>query len=1000
MGKLKIILSLIYLGALYIIPYADIDVAGLLAGSVFGNLGKIPILGLPFKAISKFLTIFPYVNEIYITKLSKMQAIVFGILVLIPYVDLEGVRFLEKIGLKQMKIFQFAKGTKGAKAAKTAAKHGDEVAHEGRKELLRHGGSDHGESSEGAQRRGQRGRGRQGQQNPGNQGKRLMTDGGQPVEDDSGEDSSITDSLSFGMSMFGGSDTFTLEFRSGGVSDYNPGDGDDYDHDLEKHDEVEVKYNDDEGTLEAVDGDLAVGNWWNDEEGSSVQIEKRDGDFVPAPMDRQKVKRLAGVEEDSDSSGGSGRSGGSDGGNGGSGGSGRFGTDGGNGGGSSPGINEGTMKAVGALALVVGLIGFLYFSGWGQQLGDAAGLTSTGIDTDTQMRAVEGIIQKIQCFGSAACFRQWQMNNTEKPGSEEVGERYQLKIENFDVNDGYTLDVNRRKAESNIPVGFSVYNPRNGLKGITAEDVKYRISILGPDSDSDNPICTSGEPGDEWNELGGQFSDDNEIMPGGFATPDQELNNLNLGNCGVLQPALGINRKVELQVKYDYSSQATLYVDAMSWENLQSLGERPEFKKSETADTPVQSYVNAESPIVYRENDGDRVSDQFQVKLGFETDENNLMYRIKPGSIKFYDSSETVHVADTRCELDAPSSGNEYTVKKSTKEYLDRRVDKDDPSTWFDSVSGPSPIRCTLELEDDGRGISPTGETLNMRIEGDYTVMFEEEFTEFEIKNSACEDLGTYNCPLLLPKSEAEDSDYSNILSECSSDATVDAGNGCDVRMTSGVWHTIVGPVNAKSVDGEIEEGEAALKWEDFATNWATSGDKTTVFNAVEDAEGMDGIEDPITEPEFEGSNCPEGEDGVDGCPEKSRFGLPTDTKEDFKKLEDEYPYLVIERESDESAADIKIGEIDTDTAICTDSLTDRNIKEAVHDYLADHADSRSSDFQQLLWGQVKTGNCKSGFLEGLYDDVNIFNDGYEERKSNCETFMYAEGGDGECFVP
>ena len=980
MGKiLRFIKETIGYGIYGLIPYVDLDLFGFLYGTLnIGFFGKLP-----------------FVEPIDARQLSWFKRILLTVYILVPYIDLDWVKFfrLHQIpGIK--KVLAFSQAKKGSAAStvakntsKKTRKYAKTAGHHGKKHARR-------EAEDRGEEYMEEARGRPQQQG------RAMTDGGQP-QGGSGEDSSsgISNSLNMGF-LGGGSDSFTMRFRSSASIN----------SEHEKGDEIEAEYNEEEGSLEAVDGELEEGTWeLPDHDRQMVSVEKVHGEFEPSPGSEYAVEEAAGLEDDGDDSGGmiGGSSGGNgSGGNGDGGDSGRLMTDGGSpggGGGSGIQMNEGTMKAAGALVAVLGIVAFLWFSGWGQQASEQAGLASVGLDFDSQMRQVQGVFKRLQCMGSAACFRQWQMNNTEQPGSEDVGERYALQIDNFNVNDGYTLDVNRRTANTTVPVGFSVYNPRNGLKGITAHDVEYRVSILGPDNDQGDPICQT----EGWNDLGGQFSDGNAILPGGFATPSQTLENLNIGNCGLLQPALGIDRKVELQVKYDYSSQATLYVDAMSWENLQSLGERPSTKESETADTPVQSYVNAESPIVYRQEGNQRTSDHFEVQLGFTTEQNNLKYRIDPDSIKFYDSTETERVGGSRCQLSEDGGNDQFTVTEATSDYLNRRVDPEDPSSWFDSVTGPSPIRCTMQLSDP-QGISPTGETLTMRVEGNYTVMFEESFTEFEITNTACENLGTYNCPLLITKEEKQNNaEYSEVYSRCDSDIRIDAQNGCDIRKFDGNWEVITGPINAKGVDGDIEEGEVALTWSTFISDWAEQREidvsswfgindgesvvATTTFNAVDNDLSI--AEDPITDPDWEDANCG---DGNERCPEKSRFGLPIDEKENFLNLENRYPYLAITRDG-EGNADIVINEVDADKMICEDSTG--NVEKAVYQYLTDHASSRDADFQHVLWGQITTGDCSSGALEQVYDTLNPFNEGYEERKGNCDTFMYVDGGDGSCFV-
>jgi len=97
---------------------------------------------------------------------------------------------------------------------------------------------------------------------------------------------------------------------------------------------------------------------------------------------------------------------------------------------------------------------------------------------------------------------------------------------------------------------------------------------------------------------------------------------------------------------YDYSSQSTLQVQAMSRQNMLSLEERPRFKDSQTADTPVKTYVSVESPITYRDNTetGSAESSVFGLRVGFDTGQRDIKYRVHPEGFRLYDSSETLDV--------------------------------------------------------------------------------------------------------------------------------------------------------------------------------------------------------------------------------------------------------------------------------------------------------------------------------------------------------------------
>lgn len=486
---------------------------------------------------------------------------------------------------------------------------------------------------------------------------------------------------------------------------------------------------------------------------------------------------------------------------------------GGNSGGSSSGSGSFIKKIlmIGGPILIAMLL--LGGSGYLSLASSEVGYQAAGLDMPAIGATVAQGVKTAECFGDAACVRQWQFNNTQRPGSEEVGQEYKLNIDNFDVNDGFPLDVANRKKGDRVPIDFSVYNPRHGLKGIEARNVAYRIGVydnLG--SVTGLPECQTG-----WKPLGGEYADNDfgengTILPGGFATPLGTHSDLTLENCSLLQPALGIKRRIKLQIAYDYSSQSTLQVQAMSNENMRSLEERPSFKKSQTADTPVKTYVNVESPITYRVNeDGGAESSVFGVRLGFETGQRDIKYRVDTEDFQLYDSGQTVDVETSdavdseviSCEDLRSQGGNRYTFSEDMTEYLSSRQS----GSWFESKSGPSPARCSMVLENPG-SISPTGETLTFRIDANYTVMLEEIVGGFKIQNSRCE---RFACPMLVPESH-EGVEDGGLISKCDTRKRVDANNGCGARMGEDWRNVGIDYALNSSIDSIIEQGETAYK--------------------------------------------------------------------------------------------------------------------------------------------------------------------------------------------
>ncbi len=487
----------------------------------------------------------------------------------------------------------------------------------------------------------------------------------------------------------------------------------------------------------------------------------------------------------------------------------------------SGGGSGGSSSLIKKLLMIGGpivIVMFLLGSGYADLLANQAGFQVAGLDMPNIGATVAQAAKTAECVGNVACVREWQFNNTQRPGSEEVGQEYSLKIEEFDVNDGFPLDVANRRAGDRVPIDFSVYNPRHGLKGIEAQNVAYRVAIYdNVGSLLDDPKCQTG-----WLTLGGEFTDNNfgqngTILPGGFATPLGSHRELTLRDCGLLQPAMGINRRVRLQLAYDYSSQSTLQVQAMSRENMLSLEERPSFRKSQTADTPVKTYVNVESPITYRndETTGEAESSVFGLRVGFETGQQDIKYRVRTEGFRLYDSGETIDVNNAEgfessaitCEDLAREQNNQYTFSSNMTEYLDRRQS----GSWFESNSGPSPARCSMVLENPGT-ISPTGETLTFRIDANYTVLLEEIVGGFEVQNSQC---SRYECPILVPQSH-EGVENGNLFSSCESGNSLDANNGCSARYGNDWPNTAEDYALKDDVDAKIEEGQTAVKWKNI----------------------------------------------------------------------------------------------------------------------------------------------------------------------------------------
>ncbi|MFB6180450.1 MAG: hypothetical protein ABEJ93_01095, partial [Candidatus Nanohalobium sp.] len=414
--------------------------------------------------------------------------------------------------------------------------------------------------------------------------------------------------------------------------------------------------------------------------------------------------------------------------------------------------------------------------------------------------------------------RQWRQNHTQRPGSEDVGEKYRLEPSITAAEQG--IDVAYKQKNYKIPVRFKLENTRHGLKGIPARDVRYKISIVDSSHQGDKAYCSTG-----WKDVENTpFGEPSTILPGSSYTPTLDKLNLTIGECGMLQPALGHTFTARLDVQYEYSSQSTLYIDAMSRQHMRDEGIEREPKQSETADTPVETFVNARSPVGFYETE-DGYESRFTLRVGTETERNDVEYFTHRKEFKVIDSSKTVDAADSGCRGLEHENRNKYRLSDRAQDRINDRINKNDISTWFDSAKSPAPIRCTFELEDP-RSISETGETLTFRADANYTVNIEQMSNTFTVQNTHCT---RRNCPILfhltsselsevlssgsLPPEQWENEDEDPRLTDaykawdkayCDG---VDAGNGCSAT------DDYQSSYEDEEIEGGVEDGELALKW-------------------------------------------------------------------------------------------------------------------------------------------------------------------------------------------
>ncbi|MFB6191610.1 MAG: hypothetical protein ABEJ64_04230 [Candidatus Nanohaloarchaea archaeon] len=465
-----------------------------------------------------------------------------------------------------------------------------------------------------------------------------------------------------------------------------------------------------------------------------------------------------------------------------------------------------------------------YANLFGQQ---AANQALPGLGQSQAMEQTSAMLSqtaaKIGCFAKGpACFRQWQQNNTERPGSEDVGEQYGLKIERFDIGQGSGLDVAYKDTDYAIPVSFTISNPRHGLKGLNAENVSYRLRVI----DSRKEYCDTGwipvkaydireDAREPWK--------GNDIYPGTSASTgfqrikgNENGDDFTLEDCNMLQPALGEYRTVMLEVRYDYFSQSTLYFQAMSLQNLQSNPNiEKSMKESKTADTPVKASINVNSPVLYDSQalkEGQSAEDAaqpFAVRASLDTQEFDLRYKVK--DLKVRNSQETTIYQDSSRECQfIPSGDNMLQLKQRAKRNIISSAS--DRALWFTRAQKPPIFGCVMRLEDPS-DISPSGETLTMGVEAEYTVALEEKIDSFKVSNSRCS--ARYDCPLLVTQQYNDTHKDYHYLTRCTG---VDAGNGCSVVKgptedgdgRSNEWSKQL-MTGGRKLDKELEQGEIAF---------------------------------------------------------------------------------------------------------------------------------------------------------------------------------------------
>ncbi|MFB6114701.1 MAG: hypothetical protein ABEK04_00270, partial [Candidatus Nanohalobium sp.] len=327
-------------------------------------------------------------------------------------------------------------------------------------------------------------------------------------------------------------------------------------------------------------------------------------------------------------------------------------------------------------------------AGYGGLINDMLGSYTAGLDDlSGEISYQAGQAWKtITCFGNAGCIREWRLNQTRQPGSEDTGETYRLRVKNIRVFGGDSgVDIAYQRKDAPIPVYFLLKNTRHGLKGIKARNVMYRLKIRNDQVLSQNSVLcsTKGEPNansrgwiplnkfPEGSNLPEEF-DRNTLLPGEAVSPlnYNGKNRLTLKECGLLQPGPSDTLTFVLQLKYKYSSQSTLPITAMSRDHRRAENIPIKFKRSKTADTPVETFIQARKPILFQDFKSGRRPIPFQTRIGVSTDDRNIMYRIDVNKFKMQDSSKTIHLSS--CDGLKHLKGNRYEFSEEVKDRIQR----------------------------------------------------------------------------------------------------------------------------------------------------------------------------------------------------------------------------------------------------------------------------------------------------------------------------------------
>jgi len=422
-----------------------------------------------------------------------------------------------------------------------------------------------------------------------------------------------------------------------------------------------------------------------------------------------------------------------------------------------------------------------YFDYGADEVGFAVG-TSNVVDQGVGELRYQGG----RLYGGVACLRagpecieEYQLNQTNEPDAQSVGNTFELDVRRFDLGAGEAISVDYEDPDQVIPVSFDIYNTRHGVEGINAKNVSYRVSI----DDGTQTYCDTGwVPIDGYNVSGeheGQFVE-NDLIPGtsassgfleledGYRTIEQGQG-LTLQNCQMLQPGARESRNAVLEVKYDYYSQTTLGFEVMGEQTRQAENVQMQERDSITADTPVQTALRVGSPATFNEETNEP-EQPISIGATLRTEDRDVSYqvqdlRVNPpsrtciageeGCVDYEDPSDFDQDEAQQCSF-VPAEDGSLVLSEDEE---DRIISQGEDGIWRSMGNNPSLIGCQLNLDTENHAFTSTGESMAAHAESNYTVRLEENIGQFDVNNNLCTE---YNCPLVYPLNDSNLADAMN----------------------------------------------------------------------------------------------------------------------------------------------------------------------------------------------------------------------------------------------